>query len=700
MKFKTKRKVFCAGLGIALLVAFSSLFTACPSAIDDLTDVNDKIKRAGAEAPPVGALDVWNKTTAKNITKIEVETIPAGDPVRTITGNIIKDEHIAAFLGEGGYRVTLTLNDASIISEDVEIELDQVTTLYFDVVGGVDTITEEIGSGSLPPSATRGTLKITNTSPPNVATITSVKIKDMIANTESVYPAAIAGGGPSWVCTLDAGGYVVSVSTAGTSYTEEIHVVITAGDVVELQYRNASLIFSSDPRAEMGTLKINNISEAGYHTITNVRIKNQVTGEYVDFSEVINGGNSWSVMRPEGVYVVSISENNGATYPAASETNTALYQGVTTEISYKNSLPDDGASVILPATLKAGGLQIEHDIYPPGGTILSVRLSADGNGPYTYLSGSDFPLSNRGDRSEVYNFPADCGLHVAQPYIDSPIWGIHGWVDTGKTWYEIRANQTTTIRWSELYSWMGRLTYASDMGTVKLALTLDPGNSLPVSYPNYKLSNVLLTNLGTGEQIDLLDGNTLNDNSRVMSTERTIPIGAYSAYITYWPISVPGYIQINSTADARQPVIVNVYKDMKTELTYTFMNNYWDSVYTSTTSPDEGRLKVFSTLPSGVDFTSLEIYRPPVPAPTDRLCNNPGAATGAILERTWSGRVTPWNNETVDNLAPGTYWVRVKRSDSANWIGRARDYWKAITIVPRKETALYFSTYDLREQPE
>jgi hypothetical protein len=168
-------------------------------------------------------------------------------------------------------------------------------------------------------------------------------------------------------------------------------------------------------------------------------------------------------------------------------------------------------------------------------------------------------------------------------------------------------------------------------------------------------------------------------------------------------IGVSGYTQINSTEDARQPAIVNVYNSMMTELTYTFTKNYWDSVYSYFSSPPvppEGRLKVYSTLSLGVAFTNLEIWKPPVLTPTNRLCNDAGATAGAVLERVWSGSVTPGNNAAIDNLAPGTYWVRVKRSDAVRWFGRAQDYWRAVTIVPAKETALYFSTYALRDQPE
>jgi hypothetical protein len=695
---KTKQKVSFAGLGAVILMAFSSFFIACPSAIDDLTDVNDKIGNISTVLPDVGALDVVNKTALKNISEVKIETLD-GQPVRLIRGDIssaLPNNHVPAFLGKGGYRVTLTLSDSSIISEDVEIELDKVTTLYFDVVGGVNTITQDTGTAASP-SSTRGAVKITNTSPPNMATITHVKIQDMTLNTESVSTTAIVGSGPSWVCPLNAGDYVVSVSTDGTSYTGGTFITLVAGGIIELRYLNGSLISAADVSSETGTLRVKNVSLPGAHTITNVRIKNRNTGEFTDFNESINGGRAWSTAQPVGVYKVYISENGGASYPAGTEIEATVYQGITTEISYCDGLPDTGALVELSPEIKTGGLRIKNERTMPG-NIIAMKLWASDGTEY-YHPASSFPLYGGGPSSASHDYP----IGPYSVYISTDVTPVLTY--TASLTIQADMTQTLVCRDAMMDTYV---TSEPDEGWITVKLTPGPDGK-PVQYPDYELIAISLTNLALPypppPAIDILAHIPASLSVRLTKSQMSmpdaikIPVGAYTAVIT----STTSYMgpltttPVNSTAEHKHTSIVRIHKGMLTELSYSFLNNYWDSVYDSSpTLALPGKLTVYNSLAGKAYFTNLEVWKtPPPPVPAGRLCYESSAINGAIRAIDWTGVVATGNKVTLE-LAPGMYWVRAKGTGHSNWIGGPQGYWRTVTVASQKNAVLYFETNNLR----
>jgi hypothetical protein len=573
-------------------MAFSAIFAGCPGAIDDLTDVNDKIKGSTITVmPSVGALDVVNATAAKSITKIEIKTLEKDELERTITGNITIGHHVSAFLVEGEHKVILTLSDGTSKSQNVTIDLDMVTTLTFNVdISKPDSDDQnEINVGiPQPPTGVpieKGAIKVTNISAAGYATISNVKIQDVIAATTSIYAVAITGGGPSWVYPLEAGSYMVSISTNGTVYTEETPITVVGSTIIELKYANGHFVETNDESAEMGSLRVINNSPATFLAITHFKLEHTTTHEILEITAFIPGGSSYISMFPVGAYMVSISLDNAHTYSADSIVPIVIYKGSTTEVAYNNGIPDDGTG----SESIFGSFKILNRI--PSATIQAIKvfkIKIEGGTTVqdvvtVYASDTYFPIAYDNyappdEDGETYDLPLGT-YNVAVKLTGDPDYL------TSYGTITLLEGVTQLLTWNNT---SGQPDYGQqvDRGTVQLIRTAKSGTDAETGtpdglYPNSIITNIKLINTVTGMANDIMEtGDELKTGKLVMTvgTNAKIPVGEYRVSITYKESSGLGAAtySINSTAADQQPVLVTVTKKTKTVLMHTLKNNYWD----------------------------------------------------------------------------------------------------------------------------
>jgi hypothetical protein len=714
MKNKANRKLFFLGIGAAILMAFSVIFAGCPGAIDDLTDVNDKIKgNTITVMPAVGALDVLNNSSpSKTITKIEITTTENGVvvPVRTITGNIESGGTASTFLPVGTLSVTLTINGSEIIPpQNVVIELDMVTLLTFSVSGGENAIV--VGPPLPPPPGTfveKGAVKVTNISAPTVATITNIRITNEVTSLESIYTAAITGGGPSWVAPLETGHYKVSITTnGGATWSEDTLVQIIAPSVIELKYGNGHLVETNDVTTEMGSLKVINNSDAFVHTISNIKMENATTHESVMVPVFILGGSSWTGMFPVGVYELSISEDNGANFWDTTKVDVSIYRNTTSEVMYGNGTPDDGGGggdetrmgAFMVKNMISGGVTSIDKIKIEKRRMVSGLETWDPVAEYTAEPFLPLPYNTLAPHTSLDEFVYLLGTYRVTIFVDG------GWSAATGT-VTLTEGITLVLTWTNASVAPG-ITQETDKGWVQLVRSYTGASAPYVLDGVYKESQIVgfwLTNTQTGIQYQVYDGVLLLDkttpemSASPLTNLKDIPVGDYTALIQYKQTpgaSAVSFI-VNDTDPDHQPVTVTVTKNTRTILYHTIPNKYWDMVNASGQdgSTPDGRLEITNSASNAnYGIVIIEIWSP-------LKTGNMGTSsmTGRTKVTEWTTLI-PYGGVHTFTLPSGGYSIRLKRAYTTTWYGYGANTWKTVTVSPGRTKALYWASSGTQLRP-